>query len=510
MVAVPPQAETNDDVFENVAGLEPNGAEAAEKLREVYEDLVGAGATADAERLLALDRAAARRDHAGLERMTAVEHPLDQLSEIAHARPRRLNGRRNAVALVPLLMTWLFLGLATWHYHRQVEADPELASQPFIMLWEQRFDGAMVPTFAETALFAFVTLLLVLFLTVSAHRAEIEAERTVSRFRARVDEALSALALAAETSGLRAPMSAEEWAAAAQRVLGETQRLLEAAVRDTRALAETNMKLVAEGRTAVTALYTEGQAAVTALHLQGQETIRALQNQGREFVSGLAEETRATMIAVRAENAQLIAGTAEQAREVLQQAGAANRQLVEEQMTPLFEGFKESLRDYRADHQTYQGSAATLASGVTELAAAARLLGESVGTYATTGASIDEHLQRIDRSQGAFVAGLTENSRSMATAASAMREATGTMGGSLRTDLEKLTGNVVAASKRLAQVDRDLVSTGTALEVTTRALLATANNLDRVATDLAGVAAGIAAASGRGTRWGRFWLPSGR
>ncbi|MER5702235.1 hypothetical protein ABT023_09810 [Micromonospora sp. NPDC002296] len=499
MVAEPNQAETNHDLFENVAELEPNGIEAAAKLREVHGDLVKAGATSDAERLLALDRAAARRDYAGFERMIAVEHPLDELSELKHARARTLNGWRNAAALVPLLMTWCFLGLASWHYHRQLQAEPELATQPFLMLWEQRFGGAPVLTFAETALFAFLMLGLVLVLTMLAHRRETEANRVIAGFRARVDGALGALALAIEMSAVRSPMTAEEWAAAAQRVLGETQRLIEAAVRDTRALAETNIQLATEGREAVTALYAQGRTELAELHTKG-----------REFVGGLAEETLATMVAVRTENVQLIAGTAEQAREVLQQAGTANRQLIEQQMSPLFEGFRESLREYRADHETYQTSAATLASGVTELAAAAHLLGGSVGTYAATATSIDEHLRRIDNSQSAFVARLTENSQSMTTAATAMREATETMSGRLRADLEALAGNVVAASNRLAEVDRDLVTTGSALELTTRALHATATNLDRVATDLAGVAAGLAAASGRGGWWGRWMRPLGR
>lgn len=500
MFSAPPQAaRASDTLFENVAGWEPNGAAAADKLRRVYANLKAVGANADAERLLTLDRAAARRDYASLERMLAAEHPLDQLSEIAHAPARKLSGRRNALALAPLLFTWLFLGLATWHYHRLVQDKPAKSTQPFIMLWEQRFDGALVLTFTETAIVASATLLLLLVLTVRTHHAETTANRTVNRFRIQLDDAFAALAVAAETSGIRVPMSAEEWAAAAQRVLAETQRMLEAAVRDTRALAETNMALVAEGQAALTTLYTEGR-----------EAIQALQEQGQELVNGLARETLVTMVAVREENIQLIAGTADQAREVLQQAGAANRKLVEEQMTPLFEGFKESLRAYRDDHRTYQDSAARLAAGATELATAARRLGESVDTYATTGASIDRHLAHLDGSQSALVAGITENSRAMTTAASAMDRATETMSGSLRTDLETLAGNVVAASNRLAQVDGDLVTTGSALEVTTRALLATANSLDRVATDLAGVAAGLAEASGRGGWWGRWMRPVGR
>ncbi|MEE6258115.1 hypothetical protein [Plantactinospora sonchi] len=525
MVAVPQQAQASDDLFDNVAQLEPNGAEAARKLREVHAELVAVGAVSDAERLLALDRAAARRDYASLERMVAIEHPLDQLTELQHARVRTLTGWRNAAALVPLLMTWCFLGWASWRYHRQLQADPELATQPFLMLWEQRFGGSFIPTFAETAIFAFLMLSVVLALTVWAHARESESNRLLARFRNRIDDAMAALALATETSAIRPPMTAEEWAAAAQRVLGETQRLIEAAVRDTRTIAETNLQLVTEGRETATALYaqgreelttlyaqgreelttlySQGREELTGLHAKGRETMEGLREQGREFVGGLAEETRATMIAVRAENAQLIAGTAEQAREVLQQAGTANRQLIEQQMSPLFEGFRESLREYRADQETYRTSAAALASGVTDLTASAQLLAESSGTYASTAVSIDEHLRRIDGSQSAFVARLAENVQSMNTAATAMREATETLSGRLRGDLEALAQNVVQASTKLAEADRDLVTTGGALELTTRALHATATNLARASADLANVSAGLAAAGGR-RWWGRM------
>ncbi|MBB5830035.1 hypothetical protein [Micromonospora carbonacea] len=463
----------DDDRFANVAGLEPNGPDAAGKLRKVYDQLVALGAGADAERLLVLDHAAGRRDYVALERMLAIEHPLDQLSELQHSRLRNLVGWRNAVVLVPLLFTWLVLGWASWRYHEQLKEHPNLSTQPFLVLWEQRFGGEFIPTFSLTAVLAFAFLTLVLLLTVWAHRRETRSNRELAEVRAQLDEAMSALALATETSSIRPPVSAEEWAEAAQRVLTETQRLISAAVEDTRALAESNRQIATSGREATEKLHTDGLAAMTAQ-----------QEQGREFVGNLATETLTTMAAVRTENAQLIAGTTEQAKLVLQRAGEANKQLVEQQMTPLFEGFRNSLQDYRSDHRVYAESAAAMASGVTELTAAARTLGESAGTYSTIAASIDKHLQQIETTQSGFVKQVTENSQSMTTAATSMREVTELMSGRMRGDLEALARNVVDASGRLKEIDRELVSTSAALEATTAALQATATNLAAVSAAL--------------------------
>ncbi|HEY0697541.1 MAG TPA: hypothetical protein VGD43_06995 [Micromonospora sp.] len=509
MAASPQQDPPDDELFGNVARLEPNGSDAARKLRAVHDELTRLGADADAERLLALDKAAERGDLGTLERMISAEHPLDQLTDAQHARVRTVVGWRNAIALVPLLITWFFLGWASWRYHRQVDAEPDLSTQPFLVLWEQRFGGQFIPTFSETAIFAFGLLLLVLIFTTWAHHRETRANRLLGGVRGRLDEAMAALALATQTSSIRPPVTAEEWAEAAQRVLTETQRLIESAVRDTRSLAEANLRLFEQAQQAATELHTtgreqlveihtKGREELAELHAKGREAMTALQEQGREFVGGLAEEALATMVAVRSENAQLIAGTAEQARVVLQQAGEANRQLVEQQMTPLFEGFRESLRDYRADQESYRTSAAAMASGVTELTTAAQALGASAETYATTAVSIDQHLRLIKTSQSDFVERVTENSASMTTAATAMREVTEAMSGRMRTDLETLARNIVQTTGRLAAVDRGLVATSAALEATTVAL-------QRAAADLTAVTAALATPGPRRSWWRRLF-----
>jgi hypothetical protein len=444
--------------FDAVATLGPHGREAADKLSSVHEELVRLGAPDDARRLLAVDRAARQRDFTALERLTSAEQSLDELSEIQHAGVRRLVFARNASALLPLLVTWFLLGWASLRYHQLLVAKPELSTEPFLALWQRRFDGALIPTFAETALAAFVLLAVILLLSWLAHVREGASGRVVAGMAAKVDDAMAALALAVQTSTVRPPLSAAEWAEAAQRVLAQTQSMISAAVADTAALAERNNEI---SKTA-------------------EATMTTLQGQAHELVAGLAKETTETLVAVRADNAQFIARTAEEAKIVLQQAGAANRQLVEQHMTPLFDGFRASLQEFRADQQVYRDSAAGLAGGVTELGRSAAVLASSAQTYTDIAGSIDKNLGLIQTTQSQFVTRVAEHSDNIATAAKALGDVAELLTGRMRGDLETLARSVVDAGAGFAAIDRHLALTSAALEQATREMRDAASRLATV------------------------------
>jgi hypothetical protein len=441
--------------FEHVAALEPHGPDAKDKLQQAYDRLLRLGAHGDAERLRAADQAAERGERSAIERLATADHPLTALAEIQHARTRRVVILRNTAVLLPLVLTWFFLGWASLYYRDQLAKSPELSTQPFLVLWQQHFGGRLIPTFAQVAGLSCGLLLVVLVLTVWAHWRESRASREFAAVAGQVDDAMMALALAAETSAIRPPISAAEWAGAAQRVLADTQQLITNAVRDVKELARTN-----------------NQIAATA-----QQAMEALQTQSQEFVAGLARETGQVLEAVRVDNAQVVARTAEEAKQVLQQAGAANKQLIEQQMTPLFKGFQASLAEYRADQQTYHASASALARAVTELTASAAVLTASSESSTKIAGSIDEHLRVVGASQREFVTRVTESSQSVSTAASAISAVAGLMTGQMRSDIEALARNVVDASASLATIDRNLGATVSALQTTTRAMQATAAGL---------------------------------
>jgi hypothetical protein len=472
------------NLFPHIARLQPHGAAAAGKLQAVHGDLVRLGAAADADRLAALDKLAERRDYESLERLTAAGLPLDDLSEVQHSRVRRVVGLRNAAALLPLLTTWLLLGWASIDYRNELVAHPLLSRQPFLILWQQHFGDRLIPTFAQTALVAFVLLVVVLILTVAAHNLESRASRQLATVGSKLDDAMNSVALVIETSNVQPPATAAEWAEAAQRVLSETQQMLGTAVQDIEKLAKANNEI-----------------SHTA-----EQAMARLQTQAEDFVTGLAAEVKELMLAIRADNAQVVTRTAEEAKNVLQQAGAANKQLIDQQMTPLFEGFRASLDDYRADQATYRASAAALAGGVADLSKSAAVMAQSADSYTDVAKSIDAQLRLIGTSQTNFVTRITENSQSIATATTAMREVTDLMTGRMRTDIEELAKNVLEASARLVAVDQDLATTSSALGDTTGAMRRTAASLaDAAAAAARAAAAASAAASLRRGLWSRLF-----
>ncbi|WP_162795887.1 hypothetical protein [Nonomuraea lactucae] len=472
-----------DRSFVHVAALAPHGKHAAQKLTELYDELLRQGAVGDAKHVRDADEAACRRDFDGLKRFVATGIPLDEFYERQHGRVGRVAGWRNAVALVPLMLTWLALAVASWAYHELVRKDPSRMADPFLVLWQGRFDGMALPTFAETAVLSFSLLLIVMMLTVWAHRREAAANRSIAIVDKLADDALNALDLAVEASTARPPDNAKEWAEAASRVLTETQQMIKAAVRDTTQLAKNNADI-----------------AQTA-----SERLTQLQQHGEEMLKGVGEETREVMLTLQRQSEQTTTRVGEEATQVLKQAGEANRQLVEQQMTPLFEGFKISLAEYRRDQETYRNSAAKLAGGIVNLTTAASGLADGVGTYATVGRSIDEKLASIDATQTAFGEKIEEHSTGIRSASAELHDVAKLITGNMKSDMEALAQNVVQAGTTLAATERSLSATALSLEAATRAMGATAANLLTAAAAVEKAAKTISAGSAPVYRRRRLW-----
>lgn len=79
---------------------------------------------------------------------------------------------RNVLVLVPITYTWLELSIATSNYRRYIDLFPEKINQPFLLLWENGFQG-LTPqtgaTFSELAKFDFVLLTIIIIITLIVH-----------------------------------------------------------------------------------------------------------------------------------------------------------------------------------------------------------------------------------------------------------------------------------------------------------------------------------------------------
>jgi len=183
-------------------------------------------------------------------------HGLAELLAGAHSRFWAiLEVIRNVLVFAPIAVTWLGLSLAAGAYADFLAAQPQLVSQPFLLLWQQGFGGRLLFNFGTLALIDASLIGVLIVLSLALHtRSEIRdvAFRTKvllkeSEIRALLGQAssLGALDIAGDDAeSILADMAAEErriYERAAEResqlfdLEGVVDRLGEAAARLERA-----------------------------------------------------------------------------------------------------------------------------------------------------------------------------------------------------------------------------------------------------------------------------------
>src|SRR5438552_12040867 len=82
---------------------------------------------------------------------------------------------RNVLVFAPIMVTWFGLSRATDAYATELAAKPDLASKPFLLLWEQGFGGAPgVLTFSTVAIIDATLIGLLILLSLMIHvRADV-------------------------------------------------------------------------------------------------------------------------------------------------------------------------------------------------------------------------------------------------------------------------------------------------------------------------------------------------
>jgi hypothetical protein len=435
-----------DPSFPNVRALDTlHGPDAANKLQEAYTKLRNAKASGAAGRLERLDDFAGKLDFPTLERLADPELAVTELADVNLKSTRTQHAIRNAAALFPLLITWVMLGWASILYHDELGAHPSLSTTPFLLLWQQHFGrSAWVPTFVDVAFFDFVIIGVVLFYTVRVHMTENAAVIEQAQVTDSLYSAMSALAIAIEHSTVRPPASADEWAEAAKKIIAD-------AMEETRQLAKAGRETVAEAG-----------AALANIH-----------EEGRRFIEEFSTSIMNTLSDVRRDNEQFITRTAAEARETL-------RELVNQQMTPLMTELTQMLQEFERHHATYRAGVDQLTTAVTSINASAQALASSARESTGAAASISQNMQRVADSQDKFVGQLTHAAAGMEQAATEMNQVTEVLKNDLRDNLRDFSANVVAASRDLSAVQKNLANTS-------RALNDSAATLDNVTRELRSV-----------------------
>jgi hypothetical protein len=162
---------------------------------------------------------------------------------------------RNVLVFAPIAVTWLGLSIAATAYAQLLAAQPELVTRPFLLLWQEGFNGRVVLNFSTLAITDASLIGVLIFLSLALHiRSEVrdaqirtKALLKESEIRALLGHVSSLGALdfgAGDAESILAQMAAEErriYERATERegqlfdLEGVVERLRDAAVRLERA-----------------------------------------------------------------------------------------------------------------------------------------------------------------------------------------------------------------------------------------------------------------------------------
>ena len=123
----------------------------------------------------------------------------------SHTLPGRIIGIvewiRNFAILLPLMLTWLGIARAVDAYGSLLNADNTLVTQPFLYLWQQKFNGYLQPfgpfdfTLGALAATDFILLAIIMaltaFVTIKSHIFNITREQEAEALRVELADALA-------------------------------------------------------------------------------------------------------------------------------------------------------------------------------------------------------------------------------------------------------------------------------------------------------------------------------
>lgn len=423
--------EESPSTFPHVAELGGEDATtAAEKLSVLYAELTESGVDTAAQRLREVDTVVGTLSFPVIERLVAPERVLAEVDDARNQPVRRLHSLRNQVALFPLLLTWLSIGLGVFIGN----------------------NTALVAIYGTVAVVDAVLIGWVVLLTRQVHEKEQAATREYDRVAEHVDVAIRSLAVAMQSQVSRDPANAEEWAVAAREVLEDSQRY-------TAKVFEETKSAVDKASDNLTSVHTETEKLIGLLAKQVEKTLESLQQTNEKIVDRVAKE----------------------AMSVLNSAVTEDRALVNEHLAPLVEQFQANVESFARSYDTYQENTAAFVAVTSDVGVAAKVLGESAKSYTDIAGSIDTHLQNIDGSQQHFIERVTDSARNMGTAAGAMETVSTLLSDRLRADLQTITNQLSSSSAQLTAVDTKLADTASALGQAAGEILAAAEAFRRVA-----------------------------
>lgn len=440
--------------------MDKNLEPAAKLFSKVYDKLYAADAREAARQLVRLDRPKLSIENLHFFEPEQVLQAFEE--DVTHGT-RVLALLRNLFALLPLLLTWIALSVATFLYQQELASDTthQLYLQPFLSLWEASFGNSglwKLFTFSNIALLDFGLLFIVLGLTILLHRSEAKAAKRSSEVSDLLDEAVQKLA---ELVQFSAPADPRSWAQQAQTVI-------DAAMRQIKNQADAGQRVMEATKQAIDGFEQKIQTALD------------------QFSQGATQALTGTV----STNRTMIDQVSREAVQVLENALTGQKDVLKGQLEPVITRLSSAVGDF-------QSAGAALAGNVQSYVGSAASIDATLGKLTGAITTLDGSITRLDATQttvGTQVAGaagdMTRAVTGMAAATTSVDTLAKEITDKLEPSLTALAGQVTATGDALTGLYTNLADAGAKLEETARQLAWTAHHLTNVTMQLSSMISG--------------------
>jgi hypothetical protein len=213
-----------------------------------------------------------------------------QLSRRAHT----IESWRNGLILLPLMLTWLSLGLASFAYAETYSRHPE---QPFLKQWADGFPDAMwwTPNFIATAGADVVLITILLVLTIWSQSIENGARNKAAKIRSWLEDELYHLAKTAtvRSLGVGAENKRPQWAVEVHSAILHLTNALMGVESLVKTSQDTLTQLVSSSQTTFENLVQASQEKLEGSVLQFSGALRDQREAVDQFMTGTVEVRRA-------------------------------------------------------------------------------------------------------------------------------------------------------------------------------------------------------------------------
>lgn len=205
-----------------------------------------------------------------------------------------LESWRSSLVLLPVLITWLSLGLAALAYTQSYPIHPD---QPFLKLWTDGFPGITwpVPSFPQVAALDVLLLLTMVALTVLVQYIEKRAREKATSLRLWLDNELYTLARASEVRSLGAGQDNKKpaWAVDVHAAISHLDGALTGVATLVNASQDAVKLLVASSQTNLENMVQASQEKLEGSIRQFSDALGSQREAVDQFMSGTMEVRRA-------------------------------------------------------------------------------------------------------------------------------------------------------------------------------------------------------------------------